>query len=316
MRTRRLRIPTARRAFTLLEVLLATAIGVILLAALYAAVDIQYKHAQAARDVVEQSTLARALLARMGNDIACSAGPADPSRFRTSTQGSASGQSGSTQQSGQGTTGQTTGSTQTTQPSTGGAAPASTTTGQTTDPASGTAGAVSGLTAGGNFLFTLSGDSESLSLFVTRVPRELTMLRTNPNANPGVVTDLRRISYWLVSGSGLAFEEIRPVTSDEAAGAPPDTPDGVNSRILAAEVRSLSFSYFDGSGWQSSWDGTAVGSDGQTPIGPPMAVAITLGLAAPGTPPGVESKVKMYRHVVSLMTANGPSQQTKTEETP
>lgn len=310
MRTRKLPPRTARPAFTLLEVLLATAIGVILLAALYAAVDIQYKQAQAARDIVEQSTLARALLARMGNDIASSAGPADPSRFRaTGNQVSSSQQS--SQQSGQ-STGQTTDSSQTTQQTTG------TTSGQSTDSTTGmTQGQVTGLTASGNFLFTLSGDSESLSLFVTRVPRELTML-SNANANPGVVTDLRRISYWLVPGSpgGLAFEEIRPVTSDEAASAPPDVPDGVNSRYLAPEVRSLAFRYYDGSAWQSSWDGTTVGSDGQTPIGPPLAVEIVIGLAAPGTPPGVEGKIKMYRHVVSLMTANSASTQTLTDEGP
>jgi hypothetical protein len=251
----------------------------------------------------------------MGNDC-LQRGPADPSASAPKGNQGSSGQQSSQQsgqQSGQQTTGQTTDSSQTTQQTSG------TTTGQTTDSTTGMAQSqVTGLTASGNFLFTLSGDSTSLSLFVTRVPRELTMLRGNSDLNPGVVTDLRRISYWLVEGSpgGLAFEEIRPVTSYEAASAPPDVPDGVTSRYLATEVRSLSFSYFDGSTWQSSWDGTTVGSDGQTPIGPPLAVAITLGLAAPGTSPGTEGKIKMYRHVVSLMTANGASQQTKTEETP
>ena len=56
---------TLRPAYTLLEVLLATAIGVLLLAALYIALDVQFTSAQAGRDTIERTTLARSLLARM-----------------------------------------------------------------------------------------------------------------------------------------------------------------------------------------------------------------------------------------------------------
>lgn len=309
-----MRIPnTPRSAFTLLEVLLSTAIGVLLLSALYVAVDIQYRHAQAARDVVEQSTLARALLNRMSNDIACSAGPADPSRFRaSSSQGS-----GSQQQSGQ-QSGQTTGQ-QTTTDSTGTSGQQNTSSTTATDPMTSTS--TSAVTGSGNFVFTLIGDSSRLSVFITRVPRELTLASANPEVAPGVVSDLRRISYWFVEGQpgGLAFEEIRPVTAEEASSPPPDIPaDTPTSKILAEEVTSLSFSYFDGSSWVSEWDGTSLGSDGQTPIGPPLAVAIVISIAPPGgpRPDGVEPKVRTYRHVISLMTANGASQQTLSEELP
>src|SRR5438105_10290523 len=80
MTTRRMarREARQRRAFTLLEVLLATAIGVLLLAGLYVAVDIQLRHAQIARDVVEESTLARALFARISSDIGQNLGPVLP----------------------------------------------------------------------------------------------------------------------------------------------------------------------------------------------------------------------------------------------
>src|SRR5207249_2263863 len=63
-----------RRGFTLLEVLLAAAIGVLLLAALYIAMEVQLNHARAGREAVEHSLLARALLRRMSNDIAPSLG--------------------------------------------------------------------------------------------------------------------------------------------------------------------------------------------------------------------------------------------------
>ena len=68
-------------------------------------------------------------------------------------------------------------------------------------------------------------------------------------------------------------------------------------------MKSLQFEYFDGQSWQDSWDGTQVGSDGVTPIGPPAAVAITIGLARPGT-----DEVKTYRHVVAIRTANGSTE--------
>src|SRR5713101_3918220 len=69
---------TVRKGFTLLEVLLAAAIGVLLMAALYVAMQVQLDHAQAGRDAVEQSLLVRALLRRMSNDIAPSLGPTLP----------------------------------------------------------------------------------------------------------------------------------------------------------------------------------------------------------------------------------------------
>ena len=58
--TRRLglRIPS-RPGYTLLEVLLASAIGVLLMGALYVAMDVQLRHAQAGRELIEQGTLVR-----------------------------------------------------------------------------------------------------------------------------------------------------------------------------------------------------------------------------------------------------------------
>src|SRR5437660_1385243 len=84
--------PGAKRAaFTLLEVLLAMAIASLLLYALYTAVDIQLRHTQEARDVVEQSQLARALLRRIANDITPSLAPSLP---QSATQGTSGGGGG------------------------------------------------------------------------------------------------------------------------------------------------------------------------------------------------------------------------------
>src|SRR5436305_917851 len=59
-----------RPAFTLLEVLLASAIAVLLMGALYVAVSIQLQHAQVARDLVQDSSLTRNLFARIAADSA------------------------------------------------------------------------------------------------------------------------------------------------------------------------------------------------------------------------------------------------------
>src|SRR5207253_917962 len=97
----------------------------------------------------------------------------------------------------------------------------------------------------------------------------------------GVNSDLRRVTYWLGGNGeplGLCREELRSVTADDAnAPLPPNVPDEP-SYVLAEEVKSLRFRYFDGTSWQDSWDGTAPGPDGPTPKGPPLAIEITLGV--------------------------------------
>src|SRR5215471_14645265 len=86
-----MRRTSRRSAFTLLEVLLALGIAVVLLAAVYAAVDTQLKQAQAARDLVEQSAVARNLFARMSNDMAAATQLSDPGRYRNQAQSNNSG---------------------------------------------------------------------------------------------------------------------------------------------------------------------------------------------------------------------------------
>src|SRR5438132_4021776 len=73
-----LRAPLPRHGFTLLEMILATFVSVLLMGALYVAVDIQLRHAQLGRDAIEQDTLARALFARMTNEIKACVTPAGP----------------------------------------------------------------------------------------------------------------------------------------------------------------------------------------------------------------------------------------------
>jgi hypothetical protein len=289
-----------RPAYTLLEVLLAAAIAVLLLAALYAAVDMQLRHAENGRAVVQQSLLARGVLNRIDRDITSSLGPMDPSRFRTSGGqrggGSApSGQSGSS-------------------PASGTSTPSSSGSGGTGGSGASTgAGSTSGNSTGAS-PFNLRGDSGTLMIFTSRVPREV---MTAPGMapltdTPPVASDLRRICYWLAGDGtlGLARQEMVLVTSDDAQADPTQVGDEA-SFVIAAEVQSLTFSYFDGTNWQDSWDGSTTGSDGVTPIGPPLAIAVVIGMVPPGTNAMAGGQQpKVYRHVVEIPTANGATQQT------
>jgi hypothetical protein len=156
----------------------------------------------------------------------------------------------------------------------------------------------------------VQGDATTLHLYVSKVPREL-FPTADENAPPsvGVVSDIRRISYWLASEGGLARQEVKTETSQDIGTLPPNVPDEA-SYVMAPEVQNLSFSYFDGTNWQESWDSTMLGDDGVTPIGPPRAIAITLTIPhVPGGPWRTGKPVmKTYRHVVAIPTANGTSE--------
>ena len=67
-----------RPAFTLLEVLLASALAVILMAALYVALDVQLKLADAGREAIEQATVSRAIVHRFETDLSGCLGPVAP----------------------------------------------------------------------------------------------------------------------------------------------------------------------------------------------------------------------------------------------
>jgi prepilin-type N-terminal cleavage/methylation domain-containing protein len=280
---------TRRAGFTLLEVLLASVVAVLLLAGLYAAIDAQLRHVQASREKIEQSTLARALLARINNDIAVTVGLSDPARFRRPIPGSTSSPSGST------------------------SAPTDITGATSSSSSSSSATNAQPAIA---LPLGVIGDSTTLSLFVSKVPGEVWGSNTG---DPGlVVSDLRRITYYLGNGGsgGLVRSEIKVVTSQDAD--PSNTlPANVDEQqsTLAPEVRTLQFSYFDGSAWQDTWDSTTMGADGATPVGSPRAIAITIGIARQHVN-GKGEDVKTYRHVVPLVTANGTTPQPNAQTNP
>ena len=288
-----------RPAYTLLEVILALLIGVLLLAALYGAVGYQLRQAQAGRDLVAQTTLVRSIVSRLESDVSATIGLNNPARFRDPANtggGCASGAASATP---------TAGTTSATTPTPAGTSSAAATTGNTTSTSS-----TSGQSGTGSAVVLplgVIGDSSSLTLYVSRLPSEAW---PSDNNNQGaVVSDLRRVTYWMDSG-GLCRQEVRVITSADAqdTSVPPSGADPAQCR-LAREVKSIEISYYDGTSWQDSWDSTTLGTDGVTPIGSPRAIAIRIGLQsrlAAGN--GKDGATKHYRHVIEIQTANGATQ--------
>jgi prepilin-type N-terminal cleavage/methylation domain-containing protein len=272
----------ARRGYTLLEVILALAIAVLLLGALYGALQLQLRHAQAGRDTVEHSTLARVLFNRLDMDVADGINLVDPSRFRLQANNQSA--SGSGSGSGGNSTNNTTN-----------ANSSSTTPGST------------GTTNSIILPMGVQGDSEHLVLYLSKVPREI--YGRTPTEGGQLTSDLRRVTYWLAGGKGLARQEVQLITSQDAD--PSNLPMGSDEdkAVFAPEVRNLQFSYFDGNNWQDSWDATTLGADGVTPIGPPRAIAIDIDIARSLTLRRDEEKLVHYRHVVAIPSANGATQQ-------
>jgi hypothetical protein len=255
---------------------LALAIGVLLMTGLYYALDMHLKATTAGRIQIDQAQVARGVCKKLTQDIKDQLATLDayPSTKASSTAASSASSSSSNMMS------------------------ATTTT--TPYP----------------FNLGVQGDQDFLAIYISKVPHAVGQAQvSDPTQSGGATTqssdcDLRRITYWLNTVGdvkGLARQEMIMVTSDDmtTSNLPPIGIDDM-TQIVAPEVVAVSFEYFDGMNWQLSWDGTVPGSDGVTPIGPPVAIAITVSVArsdkldAGPDDPGV----RQYRHVVAIPTAS------------
>jgi len=281
---------------------------VLLLGALYVAVDLQLRFAQAGRDRVENSTLSRSIFARITSDTTYTIGLPDTARFRL-------------QAAAAGSTSTSTTTTSTTGSSTTGAA----TTGAATSGASTTASAAPTTNTNAAATFTngsgveviippfgIMGDNDTLTMFISKVPREMiTAQLEQQESDVPIYGDVRRVSYWLDGElGGLVRQEIKILTSDSSGAVdpsqlPPNVSDPTTVSLLADEVKSVKFEYFDGQNWNDTWDSTVFGADGVTPLGSPVAVRVTLGIQEVG-----KTDPKQYVHVIVIDTANGSTPMT------
>ena len=230
-----------RGGFTLLEVLLSSAIGVLLLGGLYVAVEVQYRQIHAGQQAGKQATLASRLLSKIASDIAgelCPTLPTPATSSSTTTNGAA---------------------------------------------AAGAATPATNVVVINNGVL---GDQQDLILTGSRMPSETLKPDILSTGTPIYGTsDVHRVMYWVAQGDGgLARFELKTVTDPNQSAycvLPPAVPDEA-SYIIAPEVKSIQFSYFDGTSWNDTWDGSQpsqlANSDGVTPQGPPLAIAVVIGI--------------------------------------
>jgi prepilin-type N-terminal cleavage/methylation domain-containing protein len=291
-----------RQGFTLLEVLLASALAVILMAALYVALDVQLRLAAAGRDAIEESRVARAIVLRFDNDLAASVGPVAPKTGNTGSGASAG--SGT----GMGTGGGTGMGTGTGGTGTGGTGAAPMEEGDAVVEMTTTTDAIP-------FQAGVVGESDRLTIFVARVAGRGKVADESPDAPSPA--DIQRVTYWMSDG-GLCRQELPWLTSDAIrTTVDPHMEDGKEERdyVIADEVTRVQFEYWDGSAWTETWDGRQTNSDGQTLKGPPMAIRVHFWLRVPG--PEGDTIEKEIRHTIAVRGAPGPAtNETTTQQQP
>jgi len=291
-----------RPGFTLLEVILASVIAVLLMGALYFSMDMILRETQESRDAVDSDNLARGAFNRFALDLSGTLAPLPPKSGGNAAIGvasSSSSTSGSTSSSSTSSSASSTSGSSTAGSSTTGSTTGSSTTGATPSPE-----ADLGMQAG------IIGTDKQLTIYASRLPMILArsgalIQSSTADSSTQNTSDLVRITYWLGQSGGLCRQERPWVTSLGVMDfATPDQTDEPGDTLID-EVKDVTFEYFDGSSWQSSWDGSILGPDGVTPQGPPRALRVTLTYQAPGAKAKSGPVMKTVVQVVPIRAAPG-----------
>ena len=248
------RTAARRPGYTLLEILIASVIGLMLMAALYAAFSLVITDTSIGRDLTAESDLSRGIINRVGIDLGSPVGMLPPKS------GGNPGASG--------------GSTPTSEETT------PTTTSPTT---TGTDGETTTVVAGTDIPFQagLIGTETQLVVFLSRSPD---YLRKRGVYDPAVLlpSDVVKVTYYMhSSGRGLCRQERSWATRDGVWNSIDPDRSTEKDDLIAPEVVAVRFEFASGTGYISSWDGAASGTDGATNTGPPRAVKMTFTLELP-----------------------------------
>ncbi len=252
----------SRHGLTLLEVLLAAGLGIVLIGGIYAAIEQTWKLNASGKVELERQQIARAVLRQITLDIRNTGFTAKPSG-ETEESGSAGTSGTSSGSSGTGGSGGTSG--------TGGSSESSTSTQTTT---------VAGEEE------TESASSEGIRGTTTELMIDLSnprMLSSEMIVNGSMPTDLQTVFYAVSSTSGATFENgassgtfQRPDTDglglvrnvgDRAALTPSSSLSASSdsaglpgpAKLLAPEIASIQFRYFNGLAWMTEWDTVTLG---------------------------------------------------------
>jgi Tfp pilus assembly protein PilW len=195
----------------------------------------------------------------------------------------------------------------------------------------------------------LYGTATQIQFDVSRLPRVDEYAGNSPTSMVKIPSDIKTVSYYVRNGEAAALTTTstfgstpatgssEPSTSgqgrglmrleiDRAVSAYSETGGTVASnydqaKLLADEVTSIAFQYWDGTAWASEWNSDEMG-------GLPLAVEIVMTLADPnaeastaqptqnfGATSDTESTDPSYRIVVALPTASLPPPPAEEPET-
>lgn len=275
------RFRRSRPAYTLLEVIVASAIALIVLIALYTFMEVCLREASEGREAVERATLARGIINRLHSDLTPSITPPGAKAKQKTTNQNAN------------------------QP----------TTTTTADPDATTPATPIPLQAG------VIGTADVLTIYTTRVPDPKYVANPmGDSTGAPVPSDIRRIAYWIGENGGLCRQELSFVTGEQVYnvdGPIMEADKTEKDYLIAGEVIAVGFEYYDinamtdDGGWSESWDGRDLGPDQLTPKGPPSAIRVSFTIKFKNA--RGEDSTKDYRHVIPIVTASGPESTTQLE---
>lgn len=252
------------RGFTLFEVLIAMALSAILVAAVYTALSMHISRTQRAYADVEQTGVARGVLRKIGVDLRTAlyqAAEAVPAQQGGGTQATNGGEQG---------------------------------TGGGSDPDQDPQLEQAFESATGEL--GLWGETDWV-LFDVGVPMRRLMPNETSESDAGAFTAMRLVLYAIDEGTrdepaALVRKEVSREQAELVAFDLRAISDAAElTEVLAQEVHQLTFRYYDGIEWSSSWDSSLMG-------GLPRAVEVTIGVQ----PLDDGQEDVPYRLVVALPT--------------
>lgn len=267
---------SGRGAFTLLEVLLALALTVVVMAVVGMAIDLHLRSINSSRSSVERDQLARTLMRRVADDLraAVRQEPFDTSGIEALASGAGKsadsgkgGKSGDDAEEG-GLSGPGKAESAQKLTSLGSDDESTSDTGTTTGAPATVAG--------------LYGTAYELQIDVGRVPRP-DELAAAGNGEAPMPSDVRTVTYYVATpstaaavGAGLIRTELNRATALWIAEQGDYTQLEQFAELVASEVVGVEFRYFDGIEMFTEWDS-------QVMKGLPVAVEITMAIADPQT---------------------------------
>lgn len=297
--------PGPAQGFSLLEMLLSLSLTVILLSALYAALDLHWKFSNAGQVEAERAQIARAILNRLAADIRSVTFEDSSSTTSSTTTGT---DSSETDTSGTGTADSSADMSSTAGSDTSStSSSAAATDSGFEDPADAWAALVTGV-YGHNSTLVLHVSNPDRSQRLSAAGSGLKAVAWMTGEGTGTLEQLA-VMQLLAGGRsqstqyGVVRMSVDRLTLAGAQGSPDMAALSASVEQLASEISSITFEYHDGLEWASSWDS-------QYMERLPNAIGITLTFRDPEFPEGsilrtqISDTSRTFRLVVPIAAAN------------